>query len=193
MSVTDNNATLPAVAFVYTMPAQNDPDAPALELLSTILGGGESSRLNRVVVRQERAALGAGAFAQLLRSGGVGLYFGIANQGVDPARLETLLNTEVENLRSDTVAAAELTKAKNQYLVGAIRSRQTTMGVAETLQGSLHYDGDLEAANHDIEKHLAVTVADLRRVAQRYLAPENRLTLIINPPAAGGATNAVHP
>jgi predicted Zn-dependent peptidase len=30
---------------------------------------------------------------------------------------------------------------------------------------------------------MAVTAADLHRVAQRYLAPENRLTVVISPPA----------
>ncbi len=185
MEVTDSNANLPAVAFVYKLPAQNDPDAPALDLLSTILGGGESSRLNRRVVRQERAALAAGAFAQLLRTAGVGLYFGIANQGVAPARLDTLLGEEVEKLRTDSITTAELEKAKNQYRTGAIRSRQTTMGIAETLQNALRFNGDLEAANRELDRYMAVTGADIRRVAQRYLAPENRLTVIVNPPARG--------
>ena len=185
MVVTDNNANLPAVVFVYKFPARSDADTPALDLLSTIVGGGESSRLNRRVVRQERAALGAGAFANQHRAAGVGLYFGIANQGVDAARLEQLLNEEVEKLRADTALGAELLKAQNQYRTGAIRERQTTMGIAETLQGALRYDGDLEAANTEPRRYLAVTAADLHRVAQRYLAPDNRLTLVVNPPARG--------
>jgi zinc protease len=190
MEVTDQNANLPAVAFVYKLPAQNDPDAPALDLLSTILGGGESSRLNRRIVRQERAALFSGAFAQLLRTAGVSLYFAVANQGVPAARIDSMLAQEVDRLRSDSVMTEELEKAKNQYRTGAIRSRQTTMGIAETLQGALRFNGDLEAANREMDKYMAVTVADIRRVAQRYLAPENRLTLIINPPNAGGAQPA---
>ena len=60
------------------------------------------------------------------------------------------------------------------------------MGVAETLQNALWFHGSLEAANEDVQRHLAVTTADLRRVAQRYLAPENRLTVIVNPPARQG-------
>jgi predicted Zn-dependent peptidase len=59
------------------------------------------------------------------------------------------------------------------------------MGIAETLQGALRYDGDLEAANTETRRYLAVTAADLHRVAQRYLAPENRLTVVVNPPARG--------
>ena len=187
MEVTDQNANLPAVAFVYKLPAMSDPDAPALDLLSTILGGGESSRLNRRIVRQERAALASGAFAQLLRSAGVGLYFGIANQGVPAARIDTLLGQEIDRLRNDSILAEELDKAKNQYRTGAIRSRQTTMGIAETLQSALRFSGDLEDANRELDKYMAVTAADIRRVAQRYLAPENRLTVVINPPVPGGA------
>ncbi len=185
LEVTDNNANLPAVVFVYKFPPRNDADSPALDLLSTIVGGGESSRLNRRVVREERAALGAGAFSNQHRTAGVGLYFGIANQGVTTARLEELLNTEVDRLRADTALGAELLKARNQYRTGAIRSRQTTMGIAETLQGALRFEGDLEAANTELERYMAVTAADLHRVAQRYLAPENRLTVVISPPARG--------
>ena len=185
LEVTDRNANLPAVALVYRLPAANDPDAPALNLLSTILGGGESSRLNRRIVREERAALASGAIALLYRRSGVGLYFGIANQGIDAARVEALLNEEIDKLRNDSVASAELEKARNQYRTGAIRSRQSTMGVAEALQTALFMDGDLAAVNTELPRYMAVTVADLRRVAQRYLAPDNRLTVVINPPARG--------
>ena len=185
MDVTDQNATLPAVAMVYRLPARSHADTPALDLLSTILGGGESSRLNRRVVRQEQAAVASGALPVPYRDAGVTLYFGVANQGVEPARLEALLLEEIEKLRSDSVTTAELDKARNQYRVGAIRSRQTTMGAGEALQVALFYHGDLEAANREVDRYMAVTVADLRRVAQRYLSAENRLTVVINPPRGG--------
>jgi predicted Zn-dependent peptidase len=149
------------------------------------VGGGESSRLNRRVVRQERAAFASGAFSLFYRKAGVGLYFGIANQDVPAARVDSLLNDEIGRLLADSVTTAELEKAKNQYRTGAIRERQTTMGIAEALQSAAWYDGDLEAANREVDRYLAVTLADLRRVARRYLAPENRLTVIINPPARG--------
>ncbi|MEK6769831.1 MAG: hypothetical protein AABY85_12710, partial [Gemmatimonadota bacterium] len=84
-------------------------------------------------------------------------------------------------------STAELTKARNQYRAGAIRSRQTTQGVAETLQSALRMNGSLDAANTEIDRYMAVTTADLRRVAQRYFSPENRLTVIVNPPVRGGS------
>ena len=188
MEVTDANANLPLVALLYKAPPQNDPDAPALELLVSILGDGESSRLNHSLVREQRAAVQAGAFADLRRSSGVVIVFGIDNQGVPAARVESLLTAEVERARTDSIAAAELAKAKNQYRSGAIRQRQTTMGVAEALQSALWFDGSLAAANDDVQRHLAVTTADLVRVAQKYFVNANRLVLVDNPPAGRGAT-----
>jgi zinc protease len=184
--MTDDNANLPLVALVYKAPAVSHADAPALELLTSILSDGESGRLNLRLVRGERAALQSGGFSDLRRLAGILIFYAIDNQGVEPARVERLLNEELDRVRNDSIPQAELTKAQNQFRAGAIRRLQTGMGVAETLQNALWYQGSLEEANQDLQRYLAVTTADLHRVAQRYLTPENRLTVIVNPPARGG-------
>ncbi len=189
MEVTDNNANLPLVGFVYRAPPQRDADVPALDLLMSVLGNGESSRLNRALVREARATVMAAGFSRNSRESGVALIYAIDNQGVPPARVDSLLNATVDQVRTDTVTTAELVKAKNQYRSDAIRSRQTTMGVAEALQGALWYNGSLDEVNEDVAKHLAVTAADLQRVARKYLDPANRLVLIVNPPAKSGGSN----
>jgi len=186
LSVTDRNANLPAVLYIYPVPPSASPDTPALDLLMTILGGGESSRLNRSLVREQRAALGAGGFTHFRVGPGAVLVFAIANQNVTSARLDTLMDAEVARLLTDTLSAAELEKAKNQYRAGAIADRETTMGVAEALQTALRYDGSLDAANTELARYMAVTTDDLRRVARAYLGPDNRTTVIVNPPAPGG-------
>jgi zinc protease len=189
LELTDNNANLPLVGFVYRAPPQRDADVPALDLLTSVLGNGESSRLNRALVREARAAVTAGGLGRNSRESGVLIVFAIDNQGVAAARVDSLLSAMVDQLRNDTVSTAELSKAKNQYRSDAIRSRQTTMGVAEALQSALWLDGALGEVNEDVAKHLAVTTADLQRVARKYLDPANRLTLIVNPPAKSGGAN----
>jgi len=186
MEMTDNNANLPAVLLVYKATPASDADAAALEMLGSILADGESSRLNRRLVREERAAMQAGGFTDLRRSAGLLMFIAINNQGVETSRVERLLNEEIDRVRNDSVPQAELTKAQNQYRAGVVRQRQTAMGVAEALQNALWFDGSLDAANTAAQRRLAVTTADLRRVAQRFLTPENRLTAIINPPAPQG-------
>jgi predicted Zn-dependent peptidase len=186
LELTDNNANLPLTALVYKAPPQRDADVPALDLLISVLGNGESSRINRALVRESKAALQAGGFSQNSREAGIAFVYGIANQGVPAARVDSLLDAVVAQVRNDTVTTEELVKAKNQYRSDAIRSRQTTMGVAEMLQSSLWYDGSLAEVNEDVGKHEAVTLADLQRVARKYLDPANRLILIDNPPASKG-------
>jgi predicted Zn-dependent peptidase len=186
IEVSDPNANLPLVALVYRTPAVSDADGPALEMLGSVLSNGESSRLNRRLVREERAAMQAGGFTDLRRRAGLLMFIAVNNQGVETSRVERLLNEEIDRVRNDSVPQVELTKAQNQYRAGVVRQRQTAMGVAEALQDALWLSGSLDAANSDVQRRLAVTTADLRRVAQRYLAPENRLTTIINPPAQQG-------
>ena len=57
--VVDAKAPLPAVARIYTVPAYDHADYAPLELLVSVLGKGETSRINRTLVRQQKVAAGA--------------------------------------------------------------------------------------------------------------------------------------
>jgi zinc protease len=188
--VVDPHANLPAVLRVYRVPPHADPDTPALELLNVILGQGESSRLNVAVVRREKAALGTQVVMNPFdsrRGPGVLLTLAIANQGVDPLKLDTLVVAQLDSLRTSDVTEEELTKAKNTFRATFIHNRENTLGKAEELH---HYDmfhSSVAEINTDLDHYLRVTAADLRRVAARYLDPANALVVIVRPPVGGGA------
>ena len=180
--VADSHATLPAVIRVYRIPAAADGDTPALDLLNSILGQGESSRLNVIVVRRDTAALQASSFSVNERRGpGSLLVLGIANRGVTAPRLDSLLAGQIEAIRSGGVTADELTRARNQYRAGVIQQRETTFGIAEGLN---YYNllfphvGDM---NTDPQRYMAVTADDIKRVAAKYLDPANATVVIVNP------------
>src|SRR5437016_1304653 len=168
----------------------NQPYAPALELLNVILGEGESSRLNVAVVRREKAALGTQVAMNPFdsrRGPGVLLALAIANQGVDPLKLDTLLTAQLDSVRATGVTSEELTKAKNTFRAGFIHERETTLGKAEELH---HYDmfhASPAEINSDLDRFLAVTTDDIRRVAGKYLDPANALVIIVKPATSGVA------
>ncbi len=180
--IVDPKASLPALFQVYRIPAYDDADMAALQLLATILGQGESSRLNRVMARDTKAA----AAAQVLmnpfgprRGPGVFVFLTIANQGVAPDSLDRLLTEQLALVGTKGVDAEELTKAKNVYRAGMIMQRQTTMSVAEALHSANMFLGSADAANSALDRYLKVTADDIRRVAAKYLRPENSLVLTV--------------
>ena len=124
------------------------------------------------------------------RGPGITAVFGIANQGVEANRLDSLLAAQVDSVRTTSVSPEELIKAKNTFRAQFIENRETTLARAEELH---HYDmfhHSVEDINTDLDRYLAVTADDLRRVAQKYLDPANTFVIVVKPgtaPAAGGA------
>jgi len=188
--VSDAHANLPAVLRIYRAPPHADPDTRALELLNVILGQGESSRLNVAVVRREKAAFGTQVFMNPFdsrRGPGVLLVLAIANQGVDPLKLDTIVTAQLDSIRAAGVTDEELQKAKSTFRAGFVHARETTLGKAEELH---HYDmfhQSLAEINSDLDRVLAVTTGDVRRVAAKYLDPANAVVIIVKPATGGGA------
>ena len=184
-TVIDQKATLPALLRIYLVPEYKNQDHAALELLATILGSGESSRMNRAIAREAKAALttqvgldvtgphrGPSTFAALA----------IANQGVSTDSLDKLITFEIAKVSADGVTDAELSKAKNGRRANAIFGRQQALNTAEALQSANMFLGSPDAINSDLERYMKVTKEDIKRVAQQYLRPDNSTVILIKPP-----------
>jgi predicted Zn-dependent peptidase len=180
----DPRANLPGVLLAYRLPEASHADMPALSLLAMIMGQGESSRINKRVVREKRLA----QFAVSLpnpggprRGPGVLLTLAVANQGVSNDSLEASLVEEFRRVVEEGVTPEELTKAKNSYRTQVITQRQEALYKAETLQSASLYLGGPEAVNTNWRRYLAVTVDDVKRAAGAFLRSENSLVLMITP------------
>jgi zinc protease len=183
-TIRDANAPLPAYMAAYGAVPTGHPDSYALELLGVIMGDGNSSRFNQRLVKQERAAGFAILLRDLRRGPGLVMAWARANQGVEAGRLEQLVDEEIARVAAEGVTDAELQRAKNQTRARFIRSLQTAMGKAEALQRYTLNFGDPAAIRTAMDPFMAVTAADVQRVARQYLRPENR-AVIITLPARG--------
>lgn len=184
--VHDDKATLPAVMALYRVPEASQADYPALDLLNSILGAGESSRLNKALVRDAKVALGQQTYLNAFgprRGPGFFLALVIANQGVSADTLDAKLAAEIARVAQQGVTEDELTKAKNQYRASKITERQRAFDMTEAIQYATFYLGNPNAVNTDLQRYADVTTADIRRVAAKYLAPANALVVTILPGA----------
>jgi predicted Zn-dependent peptidase len=184
-SVTDDKATLPALLRIFVVPEYKNPDHAALELLATILGGGESSRMNRAIAREAKAALATQVGLDVTgphRGPSTFAALAIANQGVSTDSLDKLISIEIAKVVADGVTDAELTKAKNSRRASEIFGKQQALNTAESIQSANMYLGSAGAINTDLERYMKVTKDDIKRVAQQYLRPDNSVVILIKPP-----------
>ncbi len=168
------------LSLAWHIPEVTNPDVPALDLLSTILGDGRSSRLYRRVREEAGLAFGIGAFSYT--PGDPGL-FGI-DATVDPKKREAaeqLVLRIVNEVKQAGVAADELAKAKKISLshhLGALttmRGQASDTGSNWLLTRNLNFSRDYLAA---VQK---VTLDDIKRVAANYLTDSNLTVVSLNP------------
>jgi len=171
------NVPLPALEYAYHIPAATDPDAPALDVLETILGMGRSSRLYRSLVYGKQLASMAYANADLRQQPGLfGLRI-VVSAGKELADARAALDVELARLSDEPVGEDELVRVKTQIASAVIRSRQTYNGMALALVRAAVERDDPGAVNADLDRYAAVTAADLQRVARAYLRDENRTVI----------------
>ncbi len=184
-SVIDQKATLPAVLRIYLVPEYKNQDHAALDLLATILGGGESSRMNRAIAREAKAALATQVGLDVTgphRGPSTFAALAIANQGVSTDSIDKLIAIEIAKVVADGVTDEELNKAKNSRRAGVVFGRQQALNTAESIQSAAMYLGDPSAISNTLDRYMKVTKEDIKRVAGQYLRPDNSTVVLIKPP-----------
>jgi zinc protease len=171
------NVPLPAIEYAYHIPAWRHPDAPALDIVETLLGMGKSSRLYQSLVYRQRVATAAHASADLREQPGLFSFRAIASTGTPVERVREALDAEIARLRDEPPAAAEMERVRTQIASSFVRSRQTYNNIAVALVRSAVERDDPGALNSDLDRYRAVTAADVQRVARQYLTLENRTTI----------------
>jgi len=176
-----DNIQLPAVIQAYHIPAKGTPDYYALSMLTTLLSDGESSRMNKVIVDKQQKAMFVGAFPFALEDPGLFMVFGIVNSGVTPDDLENAINEEIAKAQTEELTDREFEKLRNKMENDFVSSNSTMAGIAESLSDYHMYFGDANLINTEIDRYMAVTKADIKRVAKQYLTKENRVVLYFLP------------
>jgi predicted Zn-dependent peptidase len=182
----DPLARLPRLDMAYKVPASLTPDDDALGVLSTILAGGRSSRLYETVVRQRQLSPGLSAGKGESRGPGLLRVIATLSPGQDMTALQSVIDAEIEKVKTGTIADWEMEKARSSARRGLVASLQSSLQRAILLSQYAMFYNDPGLINTRADRIAAVTAADVQRVARRYLTPENRTVVVTNPkPAAG--------
>ena len=178
------NVQSPTLAVVFPAPKAGDQDAYALDLLSNILGEGQSSRLYKRIVYNEQSALNVGAFNYTPKEAGLFQISASVKPGASKDKVLTSIYGELYKLRKYLVSEKELDKAKNQIMKAYVDGLKTISGKARILAINEIYFGDYQVLYKDLEKYEAVTREDIVKVAAKYLLPEKRSVIQVLPKVA---------
>jgi zinc protease len=175
----------PILAAAWHAPASGHPDGEALDVLSTILSAGRSSRLYRSLVYDAQQALSAEGGYWELEEAGVFLAFASVRPDASIDRVEKLFFDEIELMKRELPAADELEKAKRQLEVSLVDGLETNHELAERLGRDYITFGRIRPLDERLERIRAVTAEDVRRVARTYLVKDQRSVVQIVPAPPG--------
>jgi zinc protease len=181
--VIEDNVQLEGVFQAYRAPKQGVSEYYAFNVLSNILSGGESSRMNKTLVDTKQLAVAAQSVPYFNEDEGVLITLAIANMGVKADVLENNMDSVVNDLKTNLVSEREFQKVKNQITTELVASNGTMAGIAESLANYEVYFGDANLINTELAKYNKVTREDVLAVAKKYLNKDNRVVLYYVPKA----------
>ena len=179
-------AKLPYLLMGWKCPVLRDADKDwqpyALEVLTGVLDGNGSARLNQALVRDSRLASEIGAsYDMTARGPGMCFLEGTPSQGRSAAELEAGLRGELARLVQDGVTADELARVKAQVVASQVFKRDSIFGQAMEI-------GRFETAGlsyRDIDRVLeglkAVSAEQVRAVAKQYFVDDQLTAVVLDP------------
>lgn len=157
---------------------RSTPDYYALRVLNTILGGSFTSRLNQNLRETHGYTYGArSGFTMQRLAGPFSAGASVQTAKTDSALIEFL--KELRGVRDVPVPEAELAKARAYLTLGLPAEFETTRGAAGMFAELLNNDLPLDTYDSFIVRVNAVTAADVQRVAQRHIRPDEFAVVVV--------------
>lgn len=165
------------VYIAFQMPDRFDEAYYAVDLISDILGRGNSSRLYRSLVKDKQLFSDIHAYMTGSIDKGMFVLEGKPLETVTTDEAEAALWEELEKLKSATIPVDELTKVKNKTESTMIFSE---MGLLDKAMNLAYFEllGDAEELNTEVDKYLAVTAEQIQQQAQKLFRKDNSSTMI---------------
>jgi len=173
----DPNIQIPAIVAAYRTPSMKTRDARILDMISTILSDGKSSRLYKKIVDDKKMALQIGAFNLNQEDYGCYVIFGLPLGQTPTKEILNEIDEEIVKLQTELISEKDFQKLQNRFENQYINSNATIEGIAENLASYYLLYGDVNLINTELGMYQSVTREEIRDIAKKYLNPNQRLIL----------------
>ncbi len=185
----DPNIQLPMIITSYRTPSMKTRDARVLDMISTILTDGKSSRMYKKIVDEKKTALQIGAFNYSQEDYGTYIIYGLPQAPFKSTDVMKEVDEEIVKLQTELISEKELQKLKNKYENEAVNNNAGIEGIASNLATFYMLYKDVNLINTEIEMYRSITREEIRDIAKKYLNPNQRLVLDYVPTTKDKAQN----
>ena len=176
-SYQDSNIQIPMLVASYRTPSMKTRDSRVLDLISSYLSDGKSSKLYKKIVDEKKMALQIGAFGSSQEDYGMYLIYGLPMGTFTPADLLKEIDAEILKIQTELISEKDYQKLQNIFDNQYVNANSNVEGIAENLAKFYLLYGDVNLINTEIELFHSITREEIRDVAKKYLNPNQRLIL----------------
>lgn len=172
---------LPYILMAYHVPSFPHEDSFALDVLSTILSGGKSSRLYKNIVYEKRLALNTFAdYSGFYKDPFLFVFGGTAAPKKNIEDVEKAIYDEIEKVKKEMPSEREIQKAKNQIEAAFVFAQDSTYSRA-FYTGMFEMLGNWRLMDKYLEGVRKVKPEDVQAAAKKYLIDDNKTVGILVP------------
>jgi predicted Zn-dependent peptidase len=173
----DSNIQIPAVINAYRTPGFSERDSRVLDMISTYLSDGPSSKLYKKLVDEKKMALQTGAFNISQEDYSMYVIFGLPLGENTLDDLVSEMDEEIVKIQDQLISERNYQKLQNKIENGFVNSNASIEGIANSLARYYMLYDDTNLINTEIDIYRSITREEIKDVANKYLNPNQRLVL----------------
>ena len=173
----DPNIQIPAIVTAYRTPSFKDRDSYVLNMISSYLTDGKSSKLYKKLIDEKKMALQVGAINVSEEDYGMYIIYGLPLGENKLSDLMKEIDEEIVKIQNNLISEKDYQKIQNKFENRFVNSNSSIEGIANSLAKYYMLYGDINLINNEIKIYESITREEIRAVAKKYLNPNQRLTL----------------
>jgi len=178
--VYEDRVQVPRLVIVWPTVGRQSDDRFALRVLDQIVAGPRTTRLTKALVYDRQLATSITARQDPDESAGEWRLTITPRPGVSLTDLEAATDAILDTLKAEGPTGEEIQRATAGLELGFVNGLESNLGRSMRLADGLGYDNDAGSFQTEYQKMLAVTPADVKRVANKYLT-KGRIVLSVVP------------
>lgn len=173
----DPNIQIPAILMGYRTPAQTDRDAYVLDMISTYLSSGKSSKLYKKLVDEQKMALQVFAFNGSQEDYGAYILGALPVGDNSLEDIKNEIDEEIVKIQNELISERDYQKLQNIFENNFVNSNSSVEGIANSLARYYMLYDDTNLINSEIDIYRSITREEIKEVANKYLNPNQRVEL----------------